>query len=106
MGTVDPTIKPTDAPGPEDLPDYNDMNYSFSCDGSDCQIQMENGFSFMGTESQGVVTFKSIPYAQPPVGDLRWKSPVSIFEYDEIVDASGPAKKCMTLNAGGDTFDD
>ena len=38
----------------------------------------ENGFRFYGEEKDGVVTFHSIPYAEPPVGDLRWKAPVLI----------------------------
>jgi para-nitrobenzyl esterase len=27
------------------------------------------------TEKSGVVSFKGIPFAQPPIGDLRWKDP-------------------------------
>lgn len=38
----------------------------------------ENGFRFYGEEKDGVVTFHSIPYAEPPTGDLRWKAPVLI----------------------------
>ena len=38
----------------------------------------ENGFRFYGEEKDGVVTFHSIPYAEPPIGDLRWKAPVLI----------------------------
>ena len=33
---------------------------------------------FYGEEKDGVVTFHSIPYAEPPTGDLRWKAPVLI----------------------------
>ncbi|MDR2389040.1 MAG: carboxylesterase family protein [Tannerellaceae bacterium] len=29
-----------------------------------------------GVEEQGLGVFKAIPYAEPPVGDLRWKAPV------------------------------
>ena len=35
----------------------------------------ENGI-FVGRKEGDVLTFKGIPYALPPVGDLRWKSPV------------------------------
>jgi para-nitrobenzyl esterase len=53
-----------------------------------------------GGEAQGVVTdsisiFKGIPFAAPPVGDLRWKAPASVQPWKGIkkADAFGPA--CM-----------
>ena len=63
----------------ESLPDYNNLDYEFSCeDGFGCMLVAENGFRFYGEEKDGVVTFHSIPYAEPPTGDLRWKAPVLI----------------------------
>ena len=28
-----------------------------------------------GIEKGGVITWHDLPYAEPPVGDLRWKAP-------------------------------
>ena len=28
-----------------------------------------------GTYESGIKVFKGVPFAQPPVGDLRWKAP-------------------------------
>ena len=93
-----PTSGPTVDPNPDDLPDYNDYNYDFSCNGSICTIEMENGISFQGTEKDGVISFNMVPYAEPPVADLRWKSPVLKLNYDDLVDANISSKKCMTLS--------
>ncbi len=38
------------------------------------QVKVTNGV-LEGIDESGVRSFKGIPYAQPPVGDLRWKEP-------------------------------
>ena len=40
--------------------------------------------TFVGKESDGVVCFKGIPFALPPVGNLRWKEPQHVLPSDEI----------------------
>lgn len=46
-----------------------------------------------GTIENGIKTFKGIPYAAPPVGDLRWKEPQPVIPWDGVlkVDKFGPA---------------
>lgn len=39
------------------------------------KVRVANGVLQGATEKSGVHSFKGIPYAQPPVGDLRWKGP-------------------------------
>ena len=51
--------------------------------------------------------WKGIPFAQPPVEELRWKAPLAPFKFDSIFDASKFADICfqrdgvMTGNEGG-----
>ncbi len=39
------------------------------------QAKTANGILQGVTEVSGVVSYKGVPFAQPPVGDLRWKEP-------------------------------
>ncbi len=46
-------------------------------------------------EAKGVLAFKGIPYAAPPVGALRWKAPVRAARWAGIRDASAYGPICM-----------
>lgn len=40
-----------------------------------------------GVEEQGLVHFKGIPFAQPPVGELRWKAPLPASPWHGVYEA-------------------
>ena len=40
-----------------------------------------------GIEAEGYTIFKGIPYAKPPVGELRWKAPQPIEPWDGVYHA-------------------
>ncbi len=49
-------------------------------------------------EAQGeVVSFKGIPFAQPPVGELRWKPPQPVAKWQGVRAAVGYGADCMQL---------
>ncbi len=37
-----------------------------------------------GAQRSGVRVFKGIPFAAPPVGDLRWKAPQPVASWDGV----------------------
>lgn len=49
-------------------------------------VQTKNGL-LCGEEVDGISVFKGIPYAKPPVGDLRWKAPQPPENWEGIRDA-------------------
>ena len=55
-----------------------------------------------GVISQGVRTYKGIPFAAPPAGDLRWKPPQPAASWDGVRPATGFGPRCMQ----GRIFDD
>lgn len=48
-----------------------------------------------GTQQNGVAAFKGIPYAQAPVGELRWQPPVPVARSETPIDASEFGASCM-----------
>ena len=39
------------------------------------------------TDIPGVLAYKGIPYAAPPIGDLRWKEPQPVVPWDGVMQA-------------------
>ena len=50
-----------------------------------------------GQPSSGVRAFKGIPFAQPPVGDLRWKPPQPLQPWKGVRQALQFGPRCMQL---------
>jgi len=57
-----------------------------------------------GTMSGEIAVFKGIPFAQPPVGPLRWRPPQPNAPWSGIRDATKPSRPCMQSLQGVDSF--
>ena len=49
-------------------------------------------------EDKEVLVWKGVPYARPPVGELRWTAPQDPEPWHGVRDATSPAKKCTQLD--------
>lgn len=68
-------------------------------------IQLADG-ALQGVTEGGARRFLGIPYAQPPVGDRRWKAPVKNDSWDGVRDATQFGGRCAqpsSLNTGEGT---
>src|SRR5438309_1023815 len=50
--------------------------------------------ALQGVATDGVAVFSGIPYAAPPVGDLRWRAPQPAAGWTGVRDAGQPAAAC------------
>ena len=57
-----------------------------------------------GVEQDGVRTWRGLPYAAPPVDDLRWRAPETAAEWDDVRDASSFGAACF--QGGGYEYGD
>ncbi|MFD0794206.1 carboxylesterase/lipase family protein [Mucilaginibacter litoreus] len=58
------------------------------------QIKTVNGMVEGVTEKSGVTSFKGIPFAQPPIGELRWKEPQPVNNWTGV-------RKCDAFGYNG-----
>ena len=58
---------------------------AWSCTEDNPVLTVEGGkIQGLLTETEGVYVYKGIPYAAPPVGDLRWKVPQPVVPWDGV----------------------
>lgn len=63
--------------------------------------------SVRGVVRGDVTAFRGLPFAAPPVGDLRWREPQPVVPWSSVKDAgkngpSCPQKRGLSLEGGGD----
>ena len=65
------------------------------------QVKVAEGV-LEGVNESGVMVFKGVPFAAPPVGDLRWKAPQPVKSWEGVRKASEFGPNPMQENIFGD----
>src|SRR5690348_10750715 len=55
-----------------------------------------------GARSGGLLVFKGIPYAQAPVGELRWRPPQPVKPWEDVKPVLNFGHDCMQFPFPGD----
>lgn len=63
-------------------------------------VAIKNG-KLQGVEEQGMLAFRNIPYAAPPVGELRWRPPQPAKGWEGVRDASRFGAACIQPEVKG-----
>lgn len=64
-------------------------------------VREQNG-SVRGVDQDGVISWKAIPFAAPPIGPLRWRAPQPPATWTDVRDGSQYSHDCMQKPFGGD----
>lgn len=62
--------------------------------GSSEIVRVEGG-AIQGLKQSGISVYRGIPFAAPPVGDLRWRAPEPLIPWEGVRDATEFADVCM-----------
>ncbi len=65
-------------------------------------VSVEQG-AVQGYAEDGVLRYRGLPYAAPPIGDRRWKPPAAPARWTGTRDATQPAARCAQLAAAPGT---
>ena len=65
------------------------------------QVKTANGI-LEGTYESGIRIFRGIPFAAPPIGDLRWKEPQPVKNWQGVRKADKFGPRAMQLPVFGD----
>ena len=69
---------------------------AFAADKTTGDVKVESGM-LHGVSDAGVVSYKGIPYAAPPTGNLRWKAPQPAAHWSGVRSADQYGHDCMQL---------
>jgi para-nitrobenzyl esterase len=59
-------------------------------------VEIESG-ALAGASADGVASFRGIPYAAPPVGELRWRAPQPAPAWEGVREATAFGHDCMQV---------
>jgi para-nitrobenzyl esterase len=65
------------------------------------KVEVDSG-ALQGAVADGVLSFKGIPFAAPPVGDLRWRPPQPVPAWSGVRLATSYGHDCMQLPVPSD----
>ena len=57
--------------------------------------------NFLGEEEESFYVFRGVPYAEPPVGDLRWRAPRAPSVSNDVIDATKFKSECIQPGTEG-----
>lgn len=60
-------------------------------------VKVENGL-LDGTAEDGLMVYRGIPFAAPPVGDLRWRAPQPAATWTGVRKADAFGRACLQIN--------
>lgn len=66
---------------------------AFAC-AQNTQVTIDSG-KIQGAVEDGAVAFKGIPYAAPPLGELRWRAPQPVKPWSGVRQATAYAHDCL-----------
>jgi para-nitrobenzyl esterase len=78
--------------------------YTFPMSGAD-RVQISSGIVEAAAPAKGGVrSFKGIPFAEPPVGDLRWREPQPVKDWKGTRKADQFGPRCMQRTGPGSDY--
>ena len=79
---------------------YAEVSYTFEVKNTEFigSVEKEKG-------GKKTISFVGIPFAEPPVGNLRWKAPREIDKYPDTFEATTLPNRCMQISNFYDEMD-